>query len=110
MGAIEPLGGDPDGARAAASGPGGLLDVLKVAAVLLDADGRIDLWSPQAEDLFGYTAEEALGEFAGRLLVHEEQLPLVMGMFAQVMAGGPAAPAAAAPAGSEPAAPGGPGL
>lgn len=88
MGAIEPLGGDPDGAPTAASGPGGLLDVLSVAAVLLDADGRIDLWSPQAEDLFGYTAEEALGEFAGRLLVQEEQLPLVMGMFAQVMEGG----------------------
>ncbi|MFD9304079.1 SpoIIE family protein phosphatase [Streptomyces sp. NPDC060048] len=87
MGAIEPLQGDADGARAAASGPGGLLDVLGVAAVLLDSEGRIDLWSPQAEDLFGYTAEEALGEFAGRLLIHEEHLAVVLDMFAKVMEG-----------------------
>ncbi|MFG2988949.1 SpoIIE family protein phosphatase [Streptomyces sp. NPDC048257] len=88
MGAIEPSQDGTDGARAAPSGPGGLLDLLGVAAVLLDADGRIDLWSPQAEELFGYTAEEALGEFAGRLLVHEEHLSAVLDMFAQVMDGG----------------------
>lgn len=68
--------------------PGGLLDVLKVAAVVLDADGRITLWSPQAEELFGYTAHEALGRFAGRLLVHEQHLDLVVELFARVMAGG----------------------
>ncbi|MEU5000179.1 SpoIIE family protein phosphatase [Streptomyces sp. NPDC021622] len=68
--------------------PGGLLDVLKVAAVVLDADGRITLWSPQAEELFGYTADEALGRFAGRLLVHEQHLELVVELFARVMAGG----------------------
>ncbi|MBT2445550.1 SpoIIE family protein phosphatase [Streptomyces sp. ISL-43] len=68
--------------------PGGLLDVLKVAAVVLDADGRIMLWSPQAEELFGYTADEALGRFAGRLLVHEQHLELVVELFARVMAGG----------------------
>ncbi|MDA5282763.1 SpoIIE family protein phosphatase [Streptomyces sp. Isolate_45] len=87
MGASEPLRGEADGVRAAGSGPSGLLDVLGVAAVLLDAEGRIDLWSPQAENLFGYTAEEALGEFAGRLLIHEEHLAVVLDMFAQVMAG-----------------------
>ncbi len=85
MGAIEPSHGDPGQARPAASGPGGLLDVLRVAAILLDAEGRIDLWSPQAEELFGYTAEEALGEFAGHLLLHEEHLPAVLDMFAEVM-------------------------
>ncbi|MFJ3838832.1 SpoIIE family protein phosphatase [Streptomyces sp. NPDC090054] len=87
MGASEPLRGEADGVRAVGSGPSGLLDVLGVAAVLLDAEGRIDLWSPQAENLFGYTAEEALGEFAGRLLIHEEHLAVVLDMFAQVMAG-----------------------
>ncbi|MFF3015571.1 SpoIIE family protein phosphatase [Streptomyces sp. NPDC057939] len=87
MDATEPLRGDTDRVRTAESGAGGLLDVLGVAAVLLDAEGRIDLWSPQAEDLFGYTAEEALGEFAGRLLIHEEHLALVLDMFAQVMEG-----------------------
>ncbi len=87
MGAIEPSRGEADGMWDAASGQGGLLDVLGVAAILLDAEGRIDLWSPQAENLFGYTAEEALGEFAGRLLLHEEHLTVVLDMFAQVMEG-----------------------
>ncbi|MFF8606125.1 SpoIIE family protein phosphatase [Streptomyces sp. NPDC015346] len=67
--------------------PGGLLDVLNVAAVVLDADGRIMLWSPQAEELFGYTADEALGQFAGRLMVHERDLERVIALFARVMAG-----------------------
>ncbi|NUK06468.1 SpoIIE family protein phosphatase [Streptomyces lunaelactis] len=88
MGATEPSRGDLDAAVAAPSGPGGLLDVLNVAAVLLDAEGRIDLWSPQAEDLFGYSAEEALGQYAARLLVSEEALEQVLTLFAQVMEGG----------------------
>jgi PAS domain S-box-containing protein len=66
---------------------GGLLDLLKVAAVLLDDRGRIQLWSPQAEDVFGYTAEEALGRFAGPLVVHEEHMELVSELFEQVMTG-----------------------
>ncbi|MFD9375500.1 SpoIIE family protein phosphatase [Streptomyces sp. NPDC059999] len=68
--------------------PGGLLDDLGVAAVLLDDVGRIALWSPQAEELFGYTAQEALGRFAAQLLVGEEQRDHVVALFAAVMAGG----------------------
>ncbi len=88
MCADESLPHGPDPVAIAPSASGGLLDVLSVAAVLLDADGRIDLWSPQAEALFGYSADEALGEFAGRLLVHEEHLGIVLEKFAQVMEGG----------------------
>ncbi|WP_328404722.1 SpoIIE family protein phosphatase [Streptomyces sp. NBC_00390] len=80
-----PPGADP---RDVAATSGGLLDVLSVAAVLLNAEGRIDLWSPQAEALFGYTAEEALGQYAARLLVHEKDRGLVMDMFIRVMEGG----------------------
>jgi PAS domain S-box-containing protein len=69
------------------SAPGGLMDVLRVAAVVLDADGRIVFWSPQAEQLLGYTAEEALGKFAARLLVAEEHFDLVLELFARVMGG-----------------------
>ncbi|WSQ62893.1 SpoIIE family protein phosphatase [Streptomyces sp. NBC_01217] len=65
--------------------PGGLLDLLTVAAVVLDGDGRIVFWSPQAEELFGYTAQEALGRYAAQLMVHEEHLDLVGGLFAEVM-------------------------
>ncbi|MGK5628947.1 SpoIIE family protein phosphatase, partial [Streptomyces sp. URMC 123] len=72
-------------APGASAGPGGLLDVLNVAAVVLDPRGRVVLWSPQAEELFGYSADEALGRYAARLLVHEEHLEMVVDLFAQVM-------------------------
>ncbi|MEU9117328.1 SpoIIE family protein phosphatase [Streptomyces sp. NPDC048483] len=68
--------------------PSGLLDVLGVAAVVLDAEGRIVLWSPQAEELFGYTAPEALGQYAGQLMVHERDLGTVLKLFEEVMATG----------------------
>ncbi len=40
---------------------------------------------PQAEELFGYTAQEALGRYAARIMVHEEHLDLVRKLFAEVM-------------------------
>ncbi|WP_327739136.1 SpoIIE family protein phosphatase [Streptomyces nojiriensis] len=78
----------PSPARVVPSEPGGLLDVLSVAAIVLDTDGRITLWSPQAQDLFGWSAEEALGSYAAKLLVAEEYVDLVLELFAKVMAGG----------------------
>ncbi|MGW1073764.1 SpoIIE family protein phosphatase [Streptomyces sp. NPDC002537] len=68
--------------------PGGLLDVLSVAAVVLDQRGRIVLWSPQAEELFGWSAAEALGQYAAQLLVVEDDLDSVLELFAKVMGGG----------------------
>ncbi|NGO45498.1 SpoIIE family protein phosphatase [Streptomyces sp. YC419] len=65
--------------------PSGLLDVLGVASVVLNTKGRVVLWSPQAEELFGYTAQEALGEYAARLMVHEQHADLVVKLFADVM-------------------------
>ncbi|MBP2047515.1 PAS domain S-box-containing protein [Streptomyces griseochromogenes] len=66
-------------------GPSGLLDVLGVASVVLDSEGRIVLWSPQAEELFGYSAGEALGQYAARLMVHEQHFQLIGKLFADVM-------------------------
>ncbi|MFD7612758.1 SpoIIE family protein phosphatase [Streptomyces sp. NPDC059828] len=68
--------------------PGGLLDVLRMAAIVLDAEGRVALWSPQAEQLLGYAPEEALGQYAARLLVSDEHVDLVVHLFAQVMGSG----------------------
>ncbi|MEJ8671689.1 SpoIIE family protein phosphatase [Streptomyces sp. MS1.AVA.1] len=65
--------------------PTGLLDVLSVAAVVVDADGRVVFWTPQAEELFGYTADEALGTHATRLFIHPEQLPAVTQLFTEVL-------------------------
>ncbi|MCS0603123.1 SpoIIE family protein phosphatase [Streptomyces sp. LP11] len=63
----------------------GLLDVLSVAAVALDTQGRVVFWTPQAEELFGYTAEEALGRHAARLLVQPEHLGAVVSLFTDVL-------------------------
>ena len=66
----------------------GLMDLLGVAAVLLDSDGRIVLWSQQAEELFGYSVQDALGQLAGPLLVHERDRKAVAELFIEVMATG----------------------
>lgn len=67
---------------------GGLVDVLGTAAMVLDTEGRIALWSPQAERLLGYTPQEALGRFAARILVDGEHFELVLRLFAEVMSSG----------------------
>ncbi|MFD5659327.1 SpoIIE family protein phosphatase [Streptomyces hirsutus] len=74
-----------DGAAPGPVRPSGLLDVLRVASVVLDPQGRIVLWSPQAEELFGYRTEEALGQYAARIMVHEQYLDLVVKLFSEVM-------------------------
>ncbi|WP_309053134.1 SpoIIE family protein phosphatase [Streptomyces sp.] len=66
----------------------GLLDVLGVAAVLLDGRGRIVLWSPQAEELFGYRADEALGRYAARLIVGPEHRDEAIRLFREVLTEG----------------------
>ncbi|MEV7611967.1 SpoIIE family protein phosphatase [Streptomyces sp. NPDC089799] len=88
MVASEAFRADSGPARVVPAEPGGLLDVLSVAAVVLDAEGRIALWSPQAEDLFGWSADEALGRPAAELLVADEYVGLVLDLFAKVMEGG----------------------
>jgi len=65
--------------------PTGLLDVLSVAAVALDTSGRIVFWTPQAEDLFGYSAEDVLGQYAAQLLVRPEHLQAVVSLFSEVL-------------------------
>ncbi|MEU6687839.1 SpoIIE family protein phosphatase [Streptomyces sp. NPDC046832] len=74
--------GDPEGS---VSGPSALMDVLGVAAVLVEADGRIDMWSPQAEALLGYTGDEAVGQYAAELLLRPEHRQAGMKLFAEVM-------------------------
>ncbi|MFJ4835933.1 SpoIIE family protein phosphatase [Streptomyces sp. NPDC088747] len=76
--------GDDDEITAA---PGGLLDLLQVAAVVVDSDGHIGLWSPEAEQLLGYRAEEALGRRTDELLVSPDNLHRARQAFAQVRSG-----------------------
>ena len=76
--------GAGDGVTAAS---GGLLDLLRVAAVVLDAGGYITLWSPEAEQLLGYSPEEALTQRADRLLVAPDDRARARELFAQVGSG-----------------------
>lgn len=78
----------PDRVGAVTRPFGGLLDTLGVAAVVLDSRGRVALWSPQAEQLFGYTQEEALGMYAGRLMLDEDQAQVAVELFDEVMRDG----------------------
>ncbi|MFF9017191.1 SpoIIE family protein phosphatase [Streptomyces sp. NPDC014870] len=84
-----PTGPDPTGrGSGTALDSGGLLDTLGVAAVVLDATGRIVLWSPHAETVFGYRAADALGRPAAHLLVSDRHRHHVQTLFEHVMAGG----------------------
>ncbi|MFF1556221.1 SpoIIE family protein phosphatase [Streptomyces sp. NPDC058279] len=88
MGTPEPLPAAQPDHQTGATPPGGLLDLLSVAAIVLDTRGRIVFWSPQADEVFGYTAEEALGKYAADLFVHKEHRDLVIKLFAEVMGTG----------------------
>ncbi|QCB20771.1 SpoIIE family protein phosphatase [Streptomyces sp. SS52] len=79
-----PVGPDQDGA---VSEPSGLLDLLGVAAAVLDDEGRITLWSPEAERLFGYSSAEALGRYAADLLIDPPHRSQVLDLFARVLSG-----------------------
>ena len=41
------------------------------AIILMDAGGRVNFWNPGAQNMFGYTAEEALGRELAELIVPE---------------------------------------
>ncbi|MFJ8545297.1 SpoIIE family protein phosphatase [Streptomyces sp. NPDC093586] len=71
------------------SPPSGLLDLLGVAATVLDDKGRIVLWSPEAERLFGYSSAEALGQYAADLLIDPLHRPRVLDLFGRVLGGEP---------------------
>jgi PAS domain S-box-containing protein len=89
LAADQHAGSGDDGGRDEPFGePGGLLDILGLAAVALDSGGRVALWSPQAQELFGYTADEALGRPAADLLADGQRLDVLVGLFAHVMSSG----------------------
>ncbi len=71
----------------AVSEPSGLLDLLGVAATVLNDEGRITLWSPEAERLFGYSSAEALGQYAADLLIDPLHKSRVLDLFGRVLAG-----------------------
>ncbi|MEU1626358.1 SpoIIE family protein phosphatase [Streptomyces sp. NPDC020096] len=61
--------------------------LLPLATALLDGDGRILHWSEDAEALLGYPASEAVGRFAARLLLDEDQWTQVLSLFDSISSG-----------------------
>ncbi|MEZ0091116.1 SpoIIE family protein phosphatase [Streptacidiphilus sp. EB129] len=55
------LAGEPGPEPMSGSRSGSLLDVVRVAIVMLDTSGRIVLWSPAAEELLGWPSETLVG-------------------------------------------------
>ena len=50
----------------------GITDSAQDAIVMMDPRGRISYWNPAAEELFGYTNEEAIGKGLHHLLASDE--------------------------------------
>jgi PAS domain S-box-containing protein len=51
-----------------------LVDLSPTAVTIVDAEGRITLWNPAAEKLFGYTSAEAVGRDIDDLVANTEEL------------------------------------
>lgn len=63
-----------------------VLETVSDAVIAVDLDGRILYWNPAAEALFGYTADEMLGELPHRLFPEQDR-DLFPSRFAAVMDG-----------------------
>ncbi|WP_059008360.1 SpoIIE family protein phosphatase [Streptomyces specialis] len=68
--------------------PGGLLDEVRVAVLVLDGAGGIELGSPEAEALFGHRAEDVLGRRAADVLAPDRQRDAVERCFERTWTGG----------------------
>ncbi|MFJ1753452.1 SpoIIE family protein phosphatase [Kitasatospora sp. NPDC088134] len=68
--------------------PDGLLSI-PVATALVAADGRILHWSPDAEALLGHPVATTVGARAADILVGPERRPVVLELFARILAGHP---------------------
>ncbi len=65
-------GGRPragNGARLELGGAGAILDTAHNAFVSMDVEGRVIYWNPRAEEIFGWSRREALGQVVGDLIV-----------------------------------------
>lgn len=66
---------------------GAIIDSSNDAIVGMGLDGSIETWNPGAERLFGYSAEEAIGQNKSLLRVDSRQPPWSTDLFAQMQHG-----------------------
>lgn len=48
-----------------------IINSIKEAIILVDNEGKVTYWNPAAEEMFGYTKEEAIGKSVHKLVVPE---------------------------------------
>ncbi|WP_082119698.1 SpoIIE family protein phosphatase [Saccharothrix sp. ST-888] len=61
--------------------------LVPIATALVESDGRILHWSDDAERLTGYTAAEAVGSYAAKLLVPKAERSEILAVFDRIMSG-----------------------
>jgi PAS domain S-box-containing protein len=64
-----------------------LIQTSPAAIMVLDAEGQISLWNPAAEEIFGWKAEEALGQSYPHLAVPDQHREEFRTLLAQVLQG-----------------------
>jgi PAS domain S-box-containing protein len=66
-----------------------LADTLPVAVIATDASGIVQVWSPIAESIYGWTAKETVGRQIAELTVHPLDAGVANEIMAQVASGRP---------------------
>ncbi|MFB7663272.1 SpoIIE family protein phosphatase [Kitasatospora sp. NPDC056138] len=61
--------------------------LVPIATALVESDGRILHWSDDAERLTGYTAAEAVGSYAAKLLAPKAEQSEILAVFDRIMSG-----------------------
>ena len=64
-----------------------LIDRMPLGFILWTKDFRVELWNPTAENIFGYSAQEAIGRSADELIVPPDVRAKVAGIWDRLWAG-----------------------
>lgn len=63
------------------------MERMPIAFILQDADFKISYWNPVAEQIFGFTAKEAIGKSPHDLIVHPDRKDYVSNVFKRLREG-----------------------
>ena len=62
-----------------------LLDEISDAIIVKTPEGRVIYWSQGAQDVFGYTSDEAVGRLAGELIFPADRMEEESGILREVL-------------------------
>jgi len=64
-----------------------IIDRMPIGCVVWNTDFNVELWNPAAEEIFGYTSEEAQGRHANDLVVPEDVVPRMEKLYQRLLTG-----------------------